>query len=146
MPLFLLQSTTKVMVRAVEVYVRCSAHVATALQLTLLHQTGVGPFEALERQVPDSVVEAFQPEAPLAESCAALESFRHGVWAKHGWSMMLRFVASQGTPGASGGLRLSSLLGGPVLHLESTGASWPFRRASFGIVAPPEPSVDALEV
>ena len=129
------------MVRAAEAYARSSARVAAALQLTLLHQVGVGPFEALEWQVPDSVVEAFQPEAPPMEICAALESFRHDVWAKHGWSVTLRFMAGQGTPGASGRLRPSSSLGGPVLYPESTGASRP-----SGIVSLPEPSVDALEV
>ena len=49
MPLFWLWSAMKVMVRATEVYARSSACVATALQLTLLHEAGVGPLEALEQ-------------------------------------------------------------------------------------------------
>ena len=100
----------------------------------------------LERQVPDSVVEAFQPEAPQVEIVAALESFRRGVWAKHGWNVTLRFMASQGAPGASWVLRPSSLLGGLVLHSESTGASRPSGGALSGVDAPSEPSVDALKV
>ena len=48
MPLFWLRSVAKVMVRATEVYARSSARVAAVLQLTLLHQAGVGPLEALE--------------------------------------------------------------------------------------------------
>ena len=48
MPLFWLRSAAKVMVRVAEVYARSSANVATALQLTLLHQVGVGPLKALE--------------------------------------------------------------------------------------------------
>ena len=47
MLLFWLRFTMKVMVRAAEVYARSSTHVAAALQLTLLHQAGVGPLEAL---------------------------------------------------------------------------------------------------
>ena len=49
MPLFWLRSAAKVVVRAAEVYERSSTFVVAALQLTLLHQVGVGPFEALER-------------------------------------------------------------------------------------------------
>ena len=76
----------------------------------------------------------------------ALESFHRGAWVKHGRSVTLRFMAGQGAPGASGGLRSSSSLGGLVLHSESTGASWPSRGALSGVVAPPEPSVDASKV
>ena len=49
MPLFWLRSAAKVMVRATKVYARSSAYVAAALQLTLLHQVGVSPLEALEQ-------------------------------------------------------------------------------------------------
>ena len=72
---------------------RSGACVAAALQLTLLHQAEVGPLEALEQQVPDSMVEAFRLEAPSLEICAAMESFCRGVWAKHARSVMLRYMA-----------------------------------------------------
>ena len=93
MPLFWHRSAAKVMVRAAEVYARSSARVAVALQLTLLHQAGVGPFEALEQQVLDSMVEGFWPEAPPAEIHAALENFHHNLWARHGRSMTLCYMA-----------------------------------------------------
>ena len=96
--------------------------------------------------MPDSVVEGFWPEAPPVEIRAALESFHHDVWAKHGWSMTLHYMASQRTPGPSGDLRPGSLLGGPVLHPESTGASRPSGGSSSTVVAPSEPCVDPSEV
>ena len=119
---------------------------AAVLQLTLLHQAGFGPLEALEQQVPDSVVEGFRPEAPLAEIHVALESFHRGVWAKHGRSMTLLYMASQGTLGASGGLHPGSSLGGSPLHPEPTGAPQPSVGPSSGEVAPSEPCMDSPEV
>ncbi|XP_062193478.1 uncharacterized protein LOC133896846 [Phragmites australis] len=84
---------SEVSVRAVETYAWSSAHVAAALLLTLLHQARVGPIKVLEQQVPDSMVESFWLEAPPAEICAALENFHHNLWARHGRSMTLRYMA-----------------------------------------------------
>ena len=92
------------------------------------------------------MVKGFQPKAPPAEIRAALESFHHGVWAKHGQSVTLRYMVGQGTLGASGGLRLGSSLEGPALHPEPTGASRPSGGSLSGAVAPPEPCLDALKV
>ena len=63
------------------------------LQLTLLHQARVGPLGVLEQQVPNSVIEGFQPEAPPVEIRAALENFRHNLWERHGRGVTLRYMA-----------------------------------------------------
>ena len=73
MPLFWLRSAVKVMVRAAETYMRSCARVAVVLQLTLLHQAGVGALKVLE-QAPNSVIEVFQLEAPSVEIHVALEN------------------------------------------------------------------------
>ena len=71
------------------------------------------------------MIEGFWLEAPPVEIRAIMENFCHNLWARHGWSVTLRYMAGQVTQGAPGGLRPGSLSGGLVLHPEPTGAPQP---------------------
>ena len=94
------------------------------------------------------MIEAFQPEAPPVEIRAALENFRHNLWARHGRSVTLCYMASQVSLGAPRGLHPGSSSGGPTLHPEPTGAPRLSGGFSLHVVAPQEQSlhVDTTEV